>query len=235
MLSDRTFFAAGFVALVAAGLAATPALSGAATTNMDRATALSNLVGRFTPAKSDPVLWARYARISEESRRDFRFTPAMPRTENRSVTLVVRARPTAIAAPVVATTGSAPIAIAPVSYRLGSAVGYTAFASAITPTNVNIAALPQARRPSDVPEGRPSRFGADMRVDSRAHPGTVDPSMDADRQYSVDVSGSYRLMRNMDVTAGVRLQRDNDRLSAASIVDQSRDSQAVYVGTRFRF
>ena len=235
MLSDRTFIAAGLAALVAAGLAATPALSGVSADATTRATALSSLVGRFTPAKRDPVLWARYTNLSEQSRRNFRFTPAMPRTENRAVTLVVRAPqravPTAIAAPTIQ-----PVAtIAPVSYRLGSAVGYTAFAAAITPTHVDISALPQARRPSDVPQGRPSRFGADMRLDARAQPGAVDPAMDSDRQYSVDVTGSYRVTRNVEMTAGLRLQRDNDRVAPAAITDQTRDSQAVYVGTRFRF
>lgn len=235
MLSDRTFFAAGLTALVAAGLVATPALSGVSVNATERATALSNLVGRFTPAKRDPVLWARYANLSEQSRRNFRFTPALPRTENRTVTLVVRT-PQRPMAPAIAAAAPAPIAtITPVSYRLGSAVGYTAFATAITPTHVDISALPQARRPSDIPEGRPSRFGADMRVDSRVQPGTMDPAIDPDRQYSVDVTGSYRVTRNVEMTAGLRLQRDNDRVAPSAIVDQTRDSQAVYVGTRFRF
>lgn len=230
MLSDRTFIAAGLAALVATGLVATPALSGVSGGLPDRATALSNLVGRFTPASGDPVLLARYARLSEEARRNFSFTPAMPRTENRSLTLVVRARPTLTAA---ATAVPAPITIAPVSYRLGSARGYTAFASpTITATHVDIGALPQARRPSDLPEGRPSRFGADMRLDSRAQLGSTNVS-DPDGQTSVDVTGSYRLTRNVDVTAGVRIQRENDRL--APTADQRRDSQALYVGTQFRF
>ncbi len=231
MLSDRAFFAASLTAIVAGGLVASPALSAAAL-DMSRADALSALVGRFTPATGDPILLARYAQLSDEARANFRFTPALPRTENRAVTLVVRARPSGIATN--STAGEEailPVKITPVTYRLGSAVGYTAFAA--TPAEVNIAALPQARRPGEIVDRTPSRFGADMRLDSRSLPGTPARSLDPDRAYSVDVTGSYRLSRHVDVTAGVRLQRENDRL--APLTDQQRDSQAVYVGTQFRF
>ena len=76
----------------------------------------------------------RYANLSAEARRNFRFTPAMPRSENRAVTLVRRVTPMSV------TSTSADgdrqpqaIAITPVTYRLGSAVGYTAFASNVLP------------------------------------------------------------------------------------------------------
>lgn len=242
LISDRAFAALTATALAVTALAATPALSAIGRTATDRAAALSALVGRFTPATGDPVLLARYAGLSEESRRNFRFTPAMPRSENRAVTLVVRARPQALrsAAPAAAERTSAPqpIAIAPVTYRLGSAVGYSAFAAPLTRpeiarTSVDIAALPAARRPSELPRGRPSRFGGDMRLDTHSLPGANERALDPDRAYSVDVTGSYRLTRNVDLTAGVRYQRENDRLQP--LTDQRRDSQAVYVGTEFRF
>lgn len=237
MMSDRTFAALGLSAIIAVGLAATPAVSAIGRTASDRAVALSALVGRFTPATGDPVLLRRYANLSAEARQNFRFTPAMPRTENRAVTLVVRARPAAFtsnASPVTALNSRTPqpIAITPVTYRLGSAVGYSAFASTVSQEQLDIAALPQTRRPVDSTV-RPSRFGADMRLDSRSLPDASDRSLDPDRAVSVDVTGSYRLSRNIDVTAGVRLQRENDRL--APLTDQRQDSQAVYVGTQFRF
>lgn len=238
MLSDRAFAALGLTAILAAGLAATPALSAIGRSAEDRAAALSTLVGRFTPATGDPVLLARYAGLSEEARRNFRFTPAMPRSENRSVTLVVRARPTGVAgAPAAADTRAVaatnPLAITPVSYRLGSAVGYSAFAAAVARESVDIAALPAARRPSEGANPRPSRFGADMRLDTRSLPDAPERALDPDRAYSVDVTGSYRLTRRVDLTAGVRYQRENDRLQP--LTDDRRDSQAVYVGTQFRF
>lgn len=232
MLSDRAFAASALMAIAAVGLAASPALS--AMSAGRSSVSLSALMGRFTPAKGDPVLLARYASLSAEARRNFRFTPAMPRSGNRAAILVVRARPTAVAAAALDTglREPQPIAIAPVSYHLGSAVGYTAFAAPAGSSSVDIAALPQARRPVDVTR-RPSRFGADMRLDNRSLPGAPDRAVRPDGNYSVDVAGSYRLSRNVDVQAGVRLQRDNDRLTP--LTDQRQDSQAVYVGTQFRF
>ncbi len=233
MLSDRTFAAMGLGAIVAAGLAASPAFS-ASDAATSRAQALSALVGRFTPATGEPELLARYANLSAEARRSFRFTPAMPRDENRAVTLVRRVAPMTLAGGVDSSGGRSaqPIAITPVTYRLGSAVGYSSFATTVDRASVNIAALPAARRPVD-PTDRASRFGADMRLDTRTLPGTSERALDPDRAYSVDVTGSYRLSRNLDVTAGVRLQRENDRL--APLTDERQDSQAVYVGTQFRF
>lgn len=231
MLSDRSFAALGLTALVAVGLVASPAFS-ASDSATTRAAALSALVGRFTPATGEPALLARYANLSAEARRNFRFTPAMARSENRAVTLVRRVTPATITGNAESSIGRQQIAITPVTYRLGSAVGYTSFASSIDRTAVDIAALPSARRPVD-PTERPSRFGADMRLDSRSAPGAAERALDPDRAYSVDVTGSYRLSRNVDVTAGVRLQRENDRL--APLTDDRQDSQAVYVGTQFRF
>lgn len=230
MLSDRTFVMLGLGALVAAGFAASPAIS--ASDSDIRAATLSALVGRFTPATGEPALLARYAQLTDEDRRNFRFTPAMPSTENRAVTLVRRVTPAAVAADLSGNRTNQPIAITPVTYRLGSAVGYSSFATGIERTSVDISTLPAARAPANRSE-RDSRFGADMRLDSRSLPGTSDRALDPDRAYSVDVTGSYRLSRNLDVTAGVRLQRENDRL--APLTDQQQDSQAVYVGTQFRF
>lgn len=237
MLSDRAFLASSLSALAVAGLVMAPVVSAMAATADGRAQALSTLVGRFTPASGDPVLLQRYARISDEARRNFRFTPAMPRTENRAVTLVVRARESSVTGRTESVLRPvAPVAITPVSYSLGTAVGYTAFASPINAAtaagSVDISALPQARLPVDSTR-RPSRFDADMRIGSRSLPGAPERALDPDRAYSVDLTGSYRLSRNVDVTAGVRLQRENDRL--APLTDQRQDSQAVYVGTQFRF
>jgi len=47
------------------------------------------------------------------------------------------------------------------------------------------------------------------------------------------LGGSYSVTRNLDVTAGVRLKNERDRM--APLTDSRQDSQAVYVGTQFRF
>ena len=49
----------------------------------------------------------------------------------------------------------------------------------------------------------------------------------------VRVGGSYRLTHNLDLTGGVRYKIQHDRLEP--LTDQRRDSQAVYIGTAFRF
>lgn len=236
MMSDRAFVAGALAAIAAVGLVATPAVSAIAFDASQRAAALSALVGRFTPATGDPRLLQRYASLSDEARRNFRFTPAMARSENRAVTLVVRARPMTLtnrAPSGELSAAPAAIAIAPVTYRLGTAIGYSAFAAQVpTSESVNVAMLPKANRPAD-PTLRPSRFDAGARLDSRSAPGTPARALDPDHAYSLDVTGSYRLSRNVDLTAGIRYKRENDRL--APITNEQRDSQAVYVGTEFRF
>ena len=51
--------------------------------------------------------------------------------------------------------------------------------------------------------------------------------------YSVDLSSSYSLTRNLDVTAGMRYRSERERI--AQIDDARRDSQSVYLGTAFHF
>ena len=55
-----------------------------------------------------------------------------------------------------------------------------------------------------------------------------------DQTYSLDVGGAYSIARNIDVTAGARYRIQRDRLDPIAR-DDRRDSQAVYVGTAFRF
>ena len=51
--------------------------------------------------------------------------------------------------------------------------------------------------------------------------------------YQVKMGGSYRLIGNLDVTAGLRYTTERDQLRA--MTDHRQDSQAIYVGTKFRF
>ncbi|HEU4970011.1 MAG TPA: hypothetical protein VFT73_13830, partial [Sphingomonas sp.] len=54
------------------------------------------------------------------------------------------------------------------------------------------------------------------------------------RSVNFDLGGSYSLTKNLDVTAGVRYKAERrDRLQI--IDDGRRDSQAVYIGTAFKF
>jgi hypothetical protein len=56
---------------------------------------------------------------------------------------------------------------------------------------------------------------------------------DTDQSYSVDLGGAYELTRNVAVSGGLRYQVRKDRL--LNLGDDTRDSQAVYVGTAFKF
>ena len=55
-----------------------------------------------------------------------------------------------------------------------------------------------------------------------------------DEAYSLDVGGAYSIARNIDVTAGARYRISRDRLEPLAGAAR-RDSQAVYIGTAFRF
>ncbi len=233
----------------ATALCAIPAIVFAAfVPDMPIAPSVTPLIGQFTPAKGDPRLMAAYARLSQEDRSAFRFTPvvtAAPAT-GRAMTVVVRtdgqvaaSQPAVQAvAPVVKAEreASAAVKVAPIAYDLGRSIGYDRFAMpAITPSKrIDITALPRAKAPQGAAtSSRESRFGARMKLDSDALPGSDPRLLDADRVQSVDLAGRYKITRNLDVTAGVRLARENDRLKP--LTDDRQDSQAVYVGTQIRF
>ena len=81
---------------------------------------------------------------------------------------------------------------------------------------------------------KPSRF--QPRIALEAEKGTTGRSrgtLESLGEQTVDLGGAYRITGNLDVTAGVRLSQDRDRI--APLTDSVQDSQAVYVGTQFRF
>ena len=51
--------------------------------------------------------------------------------------------------------------------------------------------------------------------------------------YSVDLGGAFDITRRIAVTGGVRYNVERER--NAVVADNRRDSQAVYVGTAFKF
>lgn len=218
-----------------AGLLSAPAL-GAAERPLRIARHLSTPMSvrpslAFTPAAADPRLAAVFARGGFDTS-GFRFTPAETRHDNRAVTVAVRARTnspdttrTALAEPTVG--------LAPIAYNLGVAVGWRRFGVAGVVNRVDLAGLPGGREAADV-----TVTYAGDRVTGRVkaladRPFAASAKIDNDRSYSLDVGGSYRLTRNLDVTAGVRYRSDRDRL--VRLDDNRRDSQAVYLGTAFRF
>ncbi len=192
--------------------------------------------GTFTPAAADPRLAAMIARSGLDGDA-FRFTPAETRRANRAVTVAVRSRTlrSTPAAERVETAQTGTVGLAPIAYSLGAAVGWKRFAIAGDLAHVDLAGQPESRESADVGmtytlhrftgrvKGNVNRPLADA-------PALVAPAP----SYSVDVGGAYSLTHNVDVTAGVRYRVDRDRLERLD-QDPRRDSQAVYVGTAFRF
>lgn len=212
-----------------------------------------SMSGRFTAASGEPSLLARVAQLPEQTRRDFRFTPAFSRTieSDRAVTIIVRApdqaaQPTVAAhrgatvhVPRPATTMQGPT-MAPIAYELGSSVGVTRFVETppVKPlarvinatTRIDQLALPAAEKPGSATPAKPKRFATRMSV---SETGEAPAALNPDHAVGVDVEGSINVTRNLDVTAGLRLRRETDRQKP--LTDERRDNQAVYVGTQFRF
>jgi len=232
----RHLWQGSIVVLAAMSLALPPALAAMTRSDAGREMALSEtLLGQFTPASGDPRLIARYAKVSEEARRNFSFTPAVTEEnrKNRAITVVIRKRDDASSAARTAALAkgrSAPVAITPIAYDLGASVGFQKFVTPQLPRGTDLRNLPVARAPAE--EEKPSRFATRM-INRPADPaGATDRITAPGAAPAVDVMSSYRITRNLDVTAGVRYKAD-DRLEP--LTDSRRDSQAVYVGTQFRF
>lgn len=138
--------------------------------------------------------------------------------------------------------------LVPTRYNLGVARGYRGFAKAPVTAKTESSASPAVLGLNKVglldladfkpAEGsaidKPSRF--QPRIALEAEKGTTGRSrgtLEALGEQTVDVGGAYRITGNLDVTAGVRLSQDRDRI--APLTDSVQDSQAVYVGTQFRF
>lgn len=207
--------------------------------------ALSRLVA-FTPASADPAV-VRMIESRGGTVRMKRFTPAgAAHALDRSVTVAVRVDRDAAQAIAVhnaiaaadAPAAAAATRIAPTRYNLGMARGYASFAHAPAAGQSPVsAAMPDMSQfeLSTARRDEPSRFAARIALEEERRPAPAAPqSLDSITDQRLDVAGSYRLSRNIDVRAGVRFEQDRNRLSALPDIDQ-QDSQAVYIGTQFRF
>ncbi|MFM9935912.1 MAG: hypothetical protein ACKVOL_06900 [Novosphingobium sp.] len=215
-------------------------------------------IGSFTPASVDPRLvsqiTSQIAGRPTGRGRLFRFTPAgMENRPDRVVTVAVRVGDLGVqdfavrsSLPVSAgAAGAAPVRIAPLVYNLGLARGYQSFAASAAVSRQ----LPKLElQRLDMPDLRafvrkdagntagfaaPGRLAPRIELDTKDRSGHAPRTFESQGDYQVDLGGSYRLTRNLDVTAGVRYSPERDRLRP--LTDGKKDSQAVYVGTKFRF
>ncbi len=201
---------------------------------------------RFTPATVDPVLARRVLERYAARREALPFTPAAGKTiADRTVTVAVRmddkaARAISIRS-VIDSARSEPgrrdVAVAQSAFDLGVARGYQSFTkpAAQLPKSVSRVAMPDLSefRPSQGAKDEPSRFQPRISVDQERTPGRAPRTLEGRGDRQVDLGGAYRVTRNLDVTAGVRLSEEQDRL--APLTDGADDSQSVYIGTQLRF
>jgi len=194
-------------------------------------------LGAFTPAVSDPRLAAALARRGT-SPADFRFTPATAGGERRGVQVAVRSGTNAMADPqrAAAPVTAAPVtAITPSSYNLGVSVGWRRFAISGDVAQSDGGLIGGTRESAQVGMSYRATRRITGRVAVAAERTEGDQRILADDQaYMLDVGGAFSIARNVDVTAGARYRIARDRLETVTR-DDRRDSQAVYVGTAFRF
>ncbi|HET7316128.1 MAG TPA: porin [Sphingomicrobium sp.] len=225
-------------ALAAVGLVLTPAF--AATNAKKRPPAVSvsfDSLSSFTPANADPKLAEALAGKSL-SLTDFKFTPAPAKGRPSQVRVAIRARvnaPSETAMAQASVPTAAVNSLAPTSYNLGVAVGWHRFA-----VSGDVA---KVKDPNSAVGGRETaivgvsyslkRFTGRVAVGADKADGRALPALRKGDTYSLDVGGSYSLSRHIALTGGVRYNVERDRLSA--LQDDRRDSQAVYVGTAFKF
>jgi hypothetical protein len=196
-------------------------------------------VAAFTPAVSDPRLAALLARRGSGTGNEFRFTPATTAGErNRGLQVAIRARSNTMADAQRAAgpTSASPItAITPSSYNLGVSLGWRRFAISGDLAQADAGLIAGTRESAQVGMS----YRATRRLTGSVAVGAERAQGDQrilaeDQAVSLDVGGAFTIARNIDVTAGARYRIARDRLEPLA-QDNRRDSQAVYVGTAFRF
>jgi hypothetical protein len=226
-------------ALAAAGLALSPAFATSTGKKRPAAVSLSfDSLSSFTPANADPKLAAALAGKSL-SLTDFKFTPAPAKGRPSQVRVAIRARvdaPAQAAVDQASAPAPATTSLTPTSYNLGVAVGWRRFAVS--------GDVSQVKSPDPAFGGRETAvvgvsYSLSNRLSTRVAVGadraTGNPvaGLRQGNNVSLDVGSSYSLSRHIALTGGVRYNRERDRLTA--LQDDRRDSQAVYIGTAFKF
>jgi len=223
-------------AIAAAGLVLSPALAtGSPAPAKKRPSAIAvsfDPISSFTPANGDPRLAAAFAN-KPLSLTDFKFTPAAAKGRPSQLRVAIRAR-VGTQAPANATPALA--ALTPASYKLGVAVGWKQFAVSGDVSKVTSPDPALGGRETAVVGVSYSlkRFTGRVAVGADRAEGRPLAALRRGDNYSLDVGGSYSLSRRIALTGGVRYEIDRDKAQSA-LKDDRRDSQAVYIGTAFKF
>ena len=191
-------------------------------------------ISGFTPATTDPRLAATLS-ARGLSASDFKFTPAAPKGRPSQVRVAIRANAPTVQA---RATDSTPAvsALTQAGYNLGVAVGWRRFAITGDVAKTATPAIALSAKESAVVGVNYSlnrRLTGRVAATAERTDNARSPALGAEKTYALDVGGAYSLTRNIAVTGGVRYRVDRDR--DAVLRDERRDSQAVYVGTAFKF
>jgi len=222
---------AGAAVAVLVGLAPVIAASPKFSVHISKSFRMADGIGSFTPAAADPRRALSFGQAGL-SATGFHFTPSVAPGSRRAVTVAIRARSSSPIQRI--GQGTTMAALAPSAYNLGVAVGWKRFALTGDVAKIQGSMLPLDREAADVGLSYSGnkwstrlQLGAERAIGSRTRLAGVDES------YSVDLGGSYALTRNLQVTGGVRYKLQRDRLER--LTDNRQDSQAVYIGTAFKF
>jgi len=168
---------------------------------------------------------------------DFKFTPAPAKGRPSQVRVAIRAQ---VAQPVRLADASAPTtavnALTPTGYNLGVAVGWRRFAMSGDVAKAKSADPAIGGRESaivGVSYSLSSKLSTRVAVGAERTIGNPVPALRRGDNVSLDAGASYNLSHHIALTGGVRYNIERDRMS--SFQDDRRDSQAVYVGTAFKF
>lgn len=226
-------------ALAAGGLLLSPAFA-AGLTGKKRPPAVSlsfDPVSSFTPANADPKLAAALAGKGL-ALADFKFTPAPAKGRPSQVRVAIRARTDGASQSRAADTAlpTALSALAPTSYNLGIAVGWRRFAVSGDVAKVKLADPAAGGRETaivGVSYSLNNRLTGRVAVGAERTTGNPVAALRRADNVSLDAGASYSLSHRIALTGGIRYNVERDRLTA--LQDVRRDSQAVYVGTAFKF
>lgn len=187
----------------------------------------------FTPAAADPRLAAAFARsglgASNFQAGAFRFTPSSG-TKRRAITVAVRSRTITRAEAARALAVSADIA--PSAYSLGLAIGWKRFALSGDVARIDGGLLTQDHQAADIGLSFSGKRWA-TKLDLATDRNVDRPLIGIDQSWSVGLGGTYALTHSIDLSGGVRYKTQRDQFQ--SLLDDRRDSQAVYLGTTFKF
>ena len=225
----------------AAGLVLTPAIAATMPAGKKRPAPVAlnfDPVASFTPANADRKLAGSLAGKGL-ALTDIKFTPAPAKGRPSQVRVAIRARgasPAQTSVAAAALPSAAVTALTPTGYNLGVAVGWRRFAVAgdvAKAKSVDSAAGGRESAILGVSYSLNNKLSTRVAVGAERTTGNPVPALRRGDNVSLDAGASFSLSRRIALTGGVRYNVERDRASA--VRDDRRDSQAVYVGTAFKF